>query len=181
MPVTVVARNFMDGVTVLSSDIKGSVAVEFGAKNDPNGDDIQYIPEEILNTPAFKRALARGVLGVIEDQSDPDVTEALAKQVAAFQKRQRGAEDQVQETIDRPTNRDSISLFCVGPDSRGTGKCGEPVVVAANKKADDEPPLCPRHKHLATQYVPQHVIPKDDPTGEKRVEWARVSLGAPVG
>lgn len=181
MPVTVVARNLMDGVTVLSSDIKGSTAVEFGAKDDPNGDDIQYIPEEVLNTPAFKRALARGVLGLIEDQSDPEVTEALAKQVAAFQRRQRGAEDQIQDTIDRPTNRDSISLFCVGPDNRGTGTCGEPVVVAANKRKDDAPPLCHRHKNLASQYVPQHIVSKDNPDGETKVEWVRLTLGAPVG
>jgi hypothetical protein len=181
MPVTVVARNLMDGVTVLSSDIKGTTAVEFGAKDDPNGDDIQYIPEEVLNTPAFKRALARGVLGLIEDQSDPEVTDALAKQVAAFQRRQRGAEDQVQETIDRPTNRDAVSLFCVGPDNRGTGTCGEPVVVPANKKQDDEPPLCHRHRNLAAQYVPQHIVSREAPDGETKVEWARVTLGAPVG
>jgi hypothetical protein len=182
MPVggTVVARNFMDGVTILSSDVKGSVAVEFGAANDPNGDDIQYMPEEIVNSPAFKRALARGVLGLIEDESDAEVINALGKQVEAFQRRQRGAENQIQATIDRPDNNDSVALFCVGPDSRGSGKCGESVIVRDTKKKDDAPPLCDRHKALAAQYVPEHIIPKpgEPGAGEKRVVWNRVTLTA---
>jgi hypothetical protein len=177
MPVdgTVVAKNLMDGVTILSSDVKGTVAVEFGAMNDPNGDDIQYIPTEILNSPAFKRALARGVLGLIEDDSDPDVLEALGKQVAAFQKRQRGAEDQVTATIDRQVSNDQISMFCVGPDSRGTGTCGEGVPVKESLK-DSAPPLCGRHRGLAPQYVPEHRT-----EGEStRVIWNRVTMTARV-
>lgn len=176
MPVgTVVAQNFMDGITVLSSDIKGSVTVEFGAKGDPDGNDVQYIPVEIVESPAFKRALARGVFGLIEDDSDPEAISALSKQVEAFQRRQRGAQDEIQATIERPTSRDSISIFCVGPDSRGTGNCGEPVAVPESK-VDTEPPLCSRHKALAPQYVPEHKIV----AGElgKQVIWSRVTLTA---
>lgn len=175
MPVgTVVARNLMDGVTVLSADVKGSVSVEFGAMNDPEGNDVQYIPAEVLGAPAFQRALARGVLALIEDESDTDVVDALSKQVAAFQKRQRGAQEQAEATIDRPTSRDAISVFCVGPDARGTGTCDEPVAVPEAKK-DQEPPLCSRHKGLAAQYVPEHLIEKG--SLDKRVVWNRVTLG----
>lgn len=176
MPVgSVVAQNFMDGITVLSSDVKGSVSVEFGAKGDPEGNDIQYVPSEVVESPAFKRCLARGVLGLIEDDSDPEVVEALGRQVEAFQRRQRGAQADVEATIEKPTSRDSISVFCVGPDSRGTGICGEPVAVPEAKK-DQEPPLCTRHKALAAQYVPEHIISQDG--AEKRVVWNRVTLGA---
>jgi hypothetical protein len=173
MPVggTVVARNLMDGVTVLSADVKGSVSVEWGAANDPEGNDVQYVPGEVVSAPAFQRALARGVIALIEDESDTDVVDALSKQVAAFQKRQRGAQEQAESMIDRPTNRDSVAVFCIGPDSRGTGTCGEPTAVPETKK-DEEPPLCSRHKGLASQYVPEHLITKD--TLEKRVLWNRV-------
>jgi hypothetical protein len=177
MPVgSVVARNFMDGVTILSSDVKGTVSVEFGAMNDPEGNDMQYIPSEIVASPAFQRALARGVVGLVEDDSDPDVVDALSKQVAAFQRRQKGAQEQIQATIERPTSRDSVSVFCVGPDSRGTGTCGEPIAVPEGK-LDQEPPLCSRHKALAFQYVPEHKIVQGE-TGKPQVIWNRVTLTA---
>lgn len=175
MPVggTVVARNLMDGHTVLSADIKGTHSVEWGPKDDPNGDDVQYVPEAVQAAPAFQRALARGVIALIEDESDEDVVNALNRQVAAFQKRQRGAEAEAQATIDRPTNRDSLSVFCVGPDTRGTGTCDEPLPVPEAQR-DKVVPLCSRHKGLAAQYVPEVKIL---PTGEPQTVWIRATMG----
>jgi hypothetical protein len=173
MPVgTVVARNLMDGVTVLASDVKGTHSVEWGAANDPNGDDIQFIPGEVVESVAFRRALARGVIAVMDDQSDPEVTEALSRQVDAFKRRQEGAKEDVEVTIDRPSSRDQVSAFCVGPDTRGTGKCGTPVAIS-EKKLKDVPPLCNQHKNLASQYVPEVKQGQED-----QVEWVRVTLGA---
>lgn len=173
MPVgTVVARNRMDGVTVLSSDAKGTHSVEWAAYRDPSGDDIQFIPEEVLMSVAFRRAVSHGVLEIIEDESDPEVVQALTLQVEAFKRRQEGAREDVEATIEKPTNRDSISVFCVGPDSRGTGKCGTPVAIA-EKKLKDEPPLCSQHRHLSQQFVPEVVKGSED-----RMEWVRVLLGA---
>jgi hypothetical protein len=176
MPVgTVVARNLMDGITVLASDVKGTHSVEWGAKNDPSGDDIQFVPGEVVESVAFRRALARGVIEVMDDQSDPEVTEALSRQVEAFRRRQEGAQEQVEVTIDRPTSRDQVSAFCVGPDTRGTGKCGTPVAIS-EKKLKDTPPLCNLHKNLASQYVPEAVKGNED-----RMEWVRVTLGTREG
>jgi hypothetical protein len=166
----------MDGITVLSADARGTVSVEFGANGDRNGDDIQFIPEEVLNSPAFKRNLARGVIRVIEDESDPEVVSALAKQVEAFQRRQRGAQEEIQATIDKAEDNDVVALFCVGPDNRGTGKCGEAVLVKSTAK-DNAPPLCGQHKHLAPQYIPEHIVPGPGEPGERRIEWTRVTLG----
>lgn len=177
MPVTVVARNRMDSITVLASDIKGTHSVEWAASGDPAGDDIQYIPEAVLDSVAFKRALARGVVELMEDASDPEVVEALAKQVAAFERRQAGAQEDAQAMIDRPTSRDHVSVLCVGPDNRGTGTCGEAVAIS-EKLLKDVPPLCPKHKNLAHQYVPEI---ENTTRGEKVVEetkWIRVNLGA---
>lgn len=173
MPVgSVVARNKMDGITVLSSDVKGSHSVEWGAFGDPAGNDIQFIPQEIVESVAFRRAIARDVLELIEDESDPDVISALSRQVDAFKRRQRGAEEEVAVTIEKPTNRDTVSAFCVGPDTRDQGKCGEAVAIS-EKKLKDTPPLCPRHAHLSAQYVPEAITGNED-----RMEWVRVSLGA---
>jgi hypothetical protein len=173
MPVgAIVARNRMDGVTVLASDVKGSHSVEWAALGDPSGDDIQFIPNEVLESVAFRRAVSRGIVEIMEDESDPDVVGALAAQVAAFKRRQEGAKEDVQVTIDRPTSRDSLSVFCVGPDSRGIGKCGQAVAVP-EKQLKDVPPLCTQHKHLAAQFVPEVVNGAED-----KVEWVHVTLGA---
>ncbi len=173
MPVgTIVARNLMDGVTVLASDVKGSHSVEWAALGDPSGDDIQFIPNEVLESVAFRRAVSRGIVEVMEDESDPDVVSALTRQVAAFKRRQEGAKEDVAVTIEKPTNRDSVSVFCVGPDSRGIGKCGQAVAVP-EKQLKDVPPLCTQHKHLAAQFVPEVVNGAED-----KVEWVHVTLGA---
>lgn len=173
MPVgSIVARNRMDSITVLASDIKGTHSVEWAASGDPSGDDIQYIPEPVLESVAFKRALARGVVELLEDESDPDVVDALAKQVEAFKRRQAGAKEDVQATIDRPTSRDHVSTWCVGPDNRGTGTCGEAVAIS-EKLLKDLPPLCTRHKNLVNQYVPE----VDTSGAEAQTKWIRVSVG----
>lgn len=174
MPVgSIVARNLMDSVTVLASDVKGTHSVEWAANGDPSGDDIQYIPEAVLESVAFKRALARSVVELMPDESDPEVVEALSRQVDAFRRRQAGAQEDVRATIERPVaDRDTVSAFCVGPDSRGTGTCEEPVAIR-EKLLKDVPPLCPRHKGLANKYVPEV-----DTTGEKaKTKWVRVTLG----
>lgn len=176
MPVgTVVARNKMDGITVLSNDVKGSFSVEWGALGDPAGDDIQFVPTEVSESVAFRKALARGVIELVDEQSDPEVAEALSRQVEAFKRRQEGAKEDVAVTIEKPTSRDTVSAFCVGPDTRDQGKCGEAVAIS-EKKLKDTPPLCPRHQHLAAQYVPEAVKGNED-----RTEWVRVTLGAREG
>jgi len=173
---TVVARNNHDGIVILSSDARGGPTVEWGAKNDINGDDFQFIPEAVLNTPAFQRAVVRGLIEIVDEQSDPEVVKALNRQVAAFRRRQEGAKSEAAELIDRPDDRASISLFCVGPDSRGIGECGESVImrVGGKDQRDAEPPLCSQHKHLRLQFVPDHRLEGDG----KRIVWTRVTIGS---
>lgn len=175
MPVgTVVARNLMDGVTVLSSDNKGTHTVEWGAYGDPDGNDVQYIPTEIADSVPFRRALSRGVIELVGDETDKDVAESLLRQVDAFKRRQAGAVEQAESLIERPANNDSIMLFCVGPDSRGNaGKCQQPVPVKATQK-DAVPPLCTMHRLLAPQFVSTVVIDN----GESKTQWTQVSLGS---
>lgn len=178
MPVgSIVARNLMDGVTVLASDVKGTHSVEWAAAGSPTGEDIQYIPEPVLESVAFKRALARGVVELLEDESDPEVVAALDKQVAAFRKRQMGAQEDVEATIERPTSRDHVSTWCVGPDNRGTGTCGEPVAIS-EALLKDVPPLCSRHKDLANRYIPEQETVQRDGKVIQETRWIRMQLGA---
>jgi hypothetical protein len=176
MPVTgtVVARNLQDGVTVLSSDIKGTHSVEWGAMGDPDGNDVQYIPEEVVNSVPFKKALARGVIELLVEDSDEKVAEALSLQVASFKRRQAGAREDIHSTLERPANNDSLMLFCVGPDSRGNNNaCGQPVPMLEKKK-DDVPPLCHTHRPLAAQYVAESGVSD----GKSVTIWTRVTMGA---
>lgn len=178
MPVgSIVAHNLMDTVTVLASDVKGTHSVEWAANGDPSGDDVQYIPEAVLESVAFKRALARGVVELMEDESDPEVVRALSLQVDAFRRRQAGAREDVQATIDRPTSRDHVSTWCVGPDNRGTGMCGEAVAIS-EKLLRDIPPLCTRHQNLTSQFVPEQETVQRDGKVIQETRWVRVSLGS---
>lgn len=173
MPVgTVVARNLMDGVTVLSSDIKGTHTVEWSALNDPDGGDVQFIPFEIAESVAFRRAISRKVIELLPDESDPAISAAIMLQVEAFQRRQNGARGDVEQTIERPIDNSSVMLFCVGPDSRGQGQCGQPVAVPS-KKRNDVPPLCHTHRPLSGQFVPE----SGHSNGEPITNWTRVTLG----
>lgn len=173
MPVgAVVARNLMDGVTVLSDDIKGSHTVEWGAAGDLDGNDIQYIPEAVLTCVAFQKALARGVVEIVQEESDPMVAEAITRQVESFRRRQDGARAQAESMIDRPEDRSGIMMFCVGPDSRGGGACGQPVAIPAAQK-DNMPPLCSNHRKLAPQFIPE-ITAMD---GKTTTVWTRVTLG----
>lgn len=177
MPVTVVARNLQDSITVLASDIKGTHSVEWAAAGDPSGDDIQYIPEEVHESVAFKRALARGVVELMPDASDPAVVEALDKQVAAFKRRQQGAREAAAKAIDRPLSHDHISVPCVGPDNRDHGACGEPVAMP-EKSLNNTPPLCSKHQSLANMYVPEDEMRTEGDKVIRETRWIRVNLGA---
>lgn len=173
MPVeTVVARNNMDSILVIGSTDDHDY-VRWEAKGDPNGEDMQWVPAKLAGSPGFRKAIARQQLILDEDESDPEVVTALLKQAAAFRKREEIAKTDSNVVIDKPTNRDVVSQFCVGPNSRGNGECGESVVVPDTKKYD-QAPLCTQHKHLQPEYVPeeQATLPGQD----KKVSWSRVTV-----
>lgn len=169
MPVqnAVMARNLMDGPTVISSDPRGSQYVEWQGSNDPGGGDVQLVPEEIVSSVPFVRAIQRGILVIENPEDNPDLLERIDKQNAAFRNRLTDAREKLDATIERPQNRDMVTLPCVGPSAKGDGICGEYVTVRELNK-NDKPPLCNRHTHLAQEYVP---------TEEAPTKWSRVQLG----
>lgn len=175
MPVneTVVARNMLDNITVIGSETNARQFVQWAAKGDPSGDDVQFVPAELANTAGFRKALARKILVLDEDETDATVKEALDKQLAAFEKRQAGINKAAEEAIERTDSRDTVTKFCVGPNSRDNGVCEQPVAVL-EKTQNASAPLCAQHEHLRADYVPQELVDN----GSSSVQWVRVSIEA---
>lgn len=181
---TVYARNAVNGVTIMSSDPRSTQFVQWEAAGDPNGGDIQPVPKELLETPAFVRAIRNGVLTMVDpdanlalDDPESSLNELLDKQRVAWQARQEAANEDIRATIETTENKDMVTLPCVGPSGRGPGTCGDDVTVRETTK-HDAPPLCHRHKGLASEYVPTAV--GRDPKGNKLVEWTRAGMSERV-
>lgn len=176
MPV-IMARNNQAGPTVLSSDPKGTHYVEWQGKGDPNGGDIQPIPEEIQNTVQFQRCVRRGIFTILNEDSESQgvIDEAMRRQQEAWDFRQGATAATAAEVIDQKANNDIVALSCVGPSTRGDAstRCGADVNVRDNVK-DERPPLCDLHADLAPQYIPEDIV-KD---GRSIKSWTRMTMGA---
>lgn len=173
---TVMARNRMEGPTIMSSDPRGTYEVLWQGKGDPNGGDVQIVPETIVNTPAFQRALNNGVLLLIEEGTDVEAREALAKQAAAFAKRSTIERDEILDNLDHQPDNDMLSVPCIGPNNRG-GKCDADVVVRQATQ-HDAPPLCTQHKYLAGEFVKHDENVYDGPEKKRQVSWTRTVVTA---
>lgn len=170
----VMARNTKPQVVVLSSDAKGSDYVEWQAAGDPSGGDVQIIPDTLAQSVQFIKLVQRGVMVVDNADQNPEVSIAIERQRAAFEQRTKSASEKAQATIEHTAQNDMLSLPCVGPDSRGQGKCGVEVPTREKTK-DEKPPLCSQHAPLAPQYVPM-----DEQEGTAVVKrWVRVTMGSP--
>lgn len=147
MPVLV--RNTEAGPTVFT-DTNTNTQVEWQGADDPSGEDVQQVPDALIENVAFLRAVNRGIL-VVEEASDA-TREALARQTESWQARRKRAEDASTDAMDEQANNDLIQMPCIGPSQRGSGECGEPVPVREKQK-HDKPVLCSRHAALTPQYV----------------------------
>lgn len=145
---TVMCQNMMAGPTVIAADAKRNYEVIFQGQNDPNGEDIQPIPEYLLRTPAFKRAIRQGIFRVIEGEDNPIVQAAMSKQSDSFHKRIASDELKARESMDSKSANDMIVVTCIGPGTREGLVCDEQIPVRANEQGS-RPPLCDRHQHLS--------------------------------
>lgn len=181
---TVYARNMMNGVTVMSSDPKSTQFVQWEAKGDPNGGDVQAISAELMRMPAFAQAVRKGILAVVEadahtslDDPDASLDEILGRQRDAWNSRQEAANEDIRATIETTTNNDLVTLPCVGPSTRGSQNCGEDVLVRELAKYD-APPLCSRHIGLASEFVP--TVTDVDTKGNEIVKYTRSGMAERV-
>lgn len=145
---TVTCRNAMDGPTVIAVDAKRNYEIIFAGKDDPQGEDVQVIPEILVRTPQFARAIRQGVLIVEEGEDHPVVQKALTRQSDAFRKKMAADNLAAREVLDSPSDNDLLVITCIGPGTRDGAVCGEMVPVKAKDQAGN-PPLCSRHSHLS--------------------------------
>lgn len=182
---TVIARNLQPGIVTMSSDPHGTHVVEWAAAGDPSGGDIQLVPEELAKTVPFVRAVQKHIIALDNDET-PEFLAALAKQVSAFENRQKNTDKDIKATIERTDNKDLVVLPCIGPSVRGTGTCGADVTVRELSQ-DAAPALCNQHINLAPEFVPTptgefdtNVGPEDRP--KEKVRWVRSRMSAtPIG
>lgn len=170
----VYAQNTLNKHVVLSSDAKGSDFIEWHAAGDPNGNDLQIVPPDIAKTAAFQRLVNRGIV-TLSDENSPEVIASFAAQRASWVSRTTKTSEAAQASIERTQQNDTLSMPCIGPDSRGTGQCGTQVPVKEKTK-DERPVLCAQHIGLAPQYVSE----QRQAPGSTVIEtvWLRATVGA---
>jgi hypothetical protein len=155
----ILVRNTKLGPTVFC-DAKSGEEITWGGANDPMGNDVQPVSEDLLKSSEFLRSISRGTF-VIESAPEDTLqaleghlhSPALLRQAAQWNAQQADAADTALETIDHKANNDIVTVACIGPDARGAGECGEQVAVKDTAKGE-KAPLCPKHAALASQYVP---------------------------
>jgi hypothetical protein len=148
----VMCQNQMSGPTVIAADAKRNYETVFAGKDDPDGNDVQPIPDNLLRTISFQRALRQGVLKVIEGEDHPVVVQAMSRQTTSFRDRMKAQDTAAREMIDQPSEDDILVVVCIGPGTREGTPCGEQVPLKA-KDAGGRPPLCSRHQQLSDRCV----------------------------
>lgn len=149
---TVMCQNQMAGLTVIAADAKRNYEIIFQGRGDPQGEDVQSIPNHLLYTPQFQKAIRQGILKVIEGEDNPVVQAALAKQTDSFHQRMAADELRSRESIDQASDDDMLVVLCIGPGTRDGSACGDQIPVRARDQGS-RPPLCDRHQHLAERCV----------------------------
>ncbi len=141
-------ENMENGPTVWDEHI-------WAPKGDPNGEDVQRLPDTLLDDPGFLKALASGHLAVIDPP--PEIQERMAAlrigdRSFGRQGREADAHAAVMATIDRRHDRDITAQPCLGPGPRGVpGGCATQVMRRGTDP--DQPPLCSTHRSLTDQFA----------------------------
>jgi len=177
----VLTRNTQPGPLVLQpADGNYNDYVVWQGAGDPDGQDVQLVSAEAVQTVPFQRAVARQLLVVEGDDVpavDPAVQAYLDRQAAIAEAARARAEAELNDKIEHTENRELHGLGCVGPDARGTGTCNTMVSVSGKDK-DKIPPLCSQHKHLALHYVAEVVADNDKVDAKpERTRWIRTTMG----
>lgn len=148
MPVAV--RNSEGGPTVFSIP-ETNLQIEWQGKGDPNGGDVQYVPDDLLKNVQFDRMVRRGLFTVL---AADEAESSMDAQADAYRARTEAATAAAISSIDHQVNNDLVQAPCIGPANRGTGECGEPVPVRDKDiRLNEKPVLCSRHVGLAPQYA----------------------------
>lgn len=128
MPVLV--RNNEKGCSVFT-DANSKQAIEWQGLGDVNGEDLQYIPDDLALTPAFMKALNKGIFEIVE--ASAETAAILNRQTEAWRNRQATAAAAARQVIDPATEKE-LARVQIGED----GKIVSTAVPVASGK--HEPP-----------------------------------------
>jgi hypothetical protein len=166
-----IARNTQPGPTVYSDGGQKDAVVEWKGAGDLMGEDSQPVPDAVVNSVQFQRAVARGIF-VIESAPER-VQEVLQLHKQQWQQRQEHARAAAQQSLDALPQNDLLMLPCIAPTGAGT-TCSSQVPVRARAR-NEAPPLCGLHTSLAPRFIAQ--------TGEKLIDgkpevtWVMSQMG----
>ena len=131
MPLLV--RNTENGPSVFS-DISKNIAIEWAGSGDPNGEDVQHVPDDLIDNVNFLKAVNRGIFKI--EEASPEMQKRLDQQVSAYQKRRAVAEQDGENAIDRQAERTVATAVISETGKVINGKAEEtqiPVVMGARE------------------------------------------------
>lgn len=169
----ITVRNCKSGPT-LFSDQNTNLTIEWQGSGDPQGNDIQQVPRSLVNNMAFAKSLRRGVLEVIE--ADDETSELLQRQAVQQQAIEDKRHQDALSRIEEGAGADMLGYPCLGPGERAGSTCGV-MVPMTRDSLETNPPLCPRHAHLATSFVLSYSEEKLDERGRPIPVWLPVTTG----
>ena len=103
MRMPTLVRNLERGPAVFS-DPPSNIAMEWQGRGDPNGLDVQPVPDALIENVNFLKAIQAGVFEVVE-ATDPAVKEKLEAQMQAHQRRREIAAANTEAVLDRESER----------------------------------------------------------------------------
>lgn len=169
----VLVRNEEPGPTVFTDRERG-VAIDWQAKGDPSGEDVQYVPAEVvISNTNFLKMLNRGIFTVVD--ADEVTQAALDAQRAAHERRRQIQQEAAQASITQRADNDYLSVQCLGPNNQGNGQCDQQVAVSA-KATEEKPPLCTRHQALTPEFAMVEGE-FDNESGRPKRSWKRMQVG----
>lgn len=107
-------QNLETGPTVFS-DPKDNIALEWQGHGDPNGGDVQYVPDSLVTeNVSFLKALNRGIFAVVE--ADEEVQAKLNAQAQSYADRRAAGKASLESVIERDQDK---TLANVSIDEKG--------------------------------------------------------------
>lgn len=133
MPVLV--RNTEKGPSVFS-DPTANIAIEWQGAGDKDGEDVQHVPDSLVDNINFLKALQRGIF-VVEAATD-EMKARLDRQVTSYRERRNSTEQAGADALDRQAERTVATAVISETGKVVDGKAEEttiPVVIEHRQTA----------------------------------------------
>lgn len=179
---TVLVRNTKSGPTTFSDLHQpngGQIEVRWAGAGDPMGEDIQQVPDALMENIPFLNALDRGALQVVPPEELAQAQAARATGTAARRAADAQTSATVMDTVVPEVLNEAVMLGCIGPNNRGLGTCDVQVPVPMSAR-DTTPPLCASHASLAGMCVPSEHPTQRNEDGTPVTVWQYMGLTAPA-